>query len=798
MSFPTIIFAAVSALFLWTTFAALSLTIIGLYSLLNLNIVMLVTAAFLSILALTFPKNKNIAVNLKVSINAKQEQIKLKRHHLWILVLCLLALFFYASYTTEYIIGGRDPGVYAIQGSYINKTGGLYIHDEYITQNYEKLQNIIQVGYPGFYSAYERGISNLPGQLVPQFLPMFPSILAVGYSLAGVAGALRINAFIGVFALLAFYAFGKQLIGRKGALLATVFLALNPSQIWNARITQTELLSQFLFFSAMAVFVVSYKRNNWKLATVSGVLLGLGCFTRIDSYIFGLGIYLCTACILLVHKKKTCLFLGVTIPYTLLMGLSMAYGYLYSYPYYSDLWKDGSLKILALMNVFFAMLVPLGYCIRRWIIDRRPGYFKHLFIGFTMKKRSHLPQWSALILFALFLFAYFIRPIYFTGGAPIGTEQYFKANSLVEFGFYVPEIAMLFSILGIFYLVKDKGIYPHLIFLSISIASIIGYTYRPSITPDHIWASRRWITVNIPAVLLFSVYGLNRFRIKDKRVSQWAKMAVVCIIIVFMLAKSGLFMFQGMMNGYSQQLEQIGQALPDEGLKFTDDVQLASPLTYIYGEKVYIIKEEGLSQSMAEYIRDEGPIYGVGWPNYSLVGVIFDKGISVDNISSHQLTGLYPEEVRGSFPRKLIQRDYDASIKQLNYSPENLYYTYSLATDFLTQNGIYKEDVLAAGGQAGFLLFGNYTVLPPGNYEFSFSGALPINTDGELGYIDITYNKGEQILAKQSLKEYLIDGQLNGSVAFTIDKEVSDVEFRIYTEEDVHLTVERVTLNQDK
>ena len=787
MSFPIITFVVVSAVFIWIISAALCLTIIGIYSLANLNIFLVVTAAFIFLSAFIFPIKKKTLVNLET-----------KRHHLWILVLCLLALFFYASYTTQYLIGGRDPGVYTILGSHINNTGGLYINDKNITQNYEKLKDLIRVGYPGFYPAYERGISTDPGRLVPQFLPMFPSILAVGYSLAGVTGALKINAFIAVLALLAFYAFAKEMIGRRGALLAAALLVLNPAQLWNARITQTELLSQFLFFSAMTVFTIGYKRNNWKLTAVSGILLGLGCFNRIDTYIFGLGIYFCTAYILLAHKKKARLFLTTAIPYTLFMGLSMAYGYFYSYPYYYDLWKAGSLKILALMNVVFALLVPLAYCIRRWIIDRKPVYFKHLFKDFMMLKRRHLPQWSALALFVLFLIAYFIRPIYFTGGAAIGTEQYFSANSLVEFGFYVPEIAMLFSILGIFFLVRNKGLHSYLIFLSIAMASIIGYTYRPSITPDHIWASRRWITVNIPAVLLLAVYGLNKLKLKDKRMNQWVKTAVISMIAVFMVAQSGLFMFKSMLNGYNQGFVQAAEALPKEEMAFTDNIQIASPLTYIYGKTVYILKGEGFTQSMEEYIQEEGPIYGVGWPHRSQIGILFDKGISVDNAGSYQLTGQYPEKSRGAYPKGLYQRNYDVSINRLDYSPENLYYTYSLATDFFTQNGIYEEDVLTAGGQAGFLLFGNYTPLPPGNYEISFSGALPIDTDIEPGYIDITYNKGEQVLAKQSLKEYLIDGQLNGTVAFTLDKEVLDLEFRIYTEENVQLSLERVTLTESK
>jgi hypothetical protein len=255
VSLPGLLYASVSSFFVIIVSASLVLTSLGTYSLARLNIISVVMAALLFLLGLFIwfsnKKNKNAG-----SFNPRRRKLEL--HHLWLLLVCLAAFFLYSSYTTEYIIGGRDPGVYANQGIYIGKTGGLSMEDGFIRDNYEKLQSIIQIGSPGFYAAYERGLSNDPGLIIPQFMPMFPSMLALGYSLFGIAGALKINAFAGVLSLLAFYAFGKQLIGRKGAFLAAVFLAFNPSQLWNARITQTELLSQFLFFSAVYVFVSSW------------------------------------------------------------------------------------------------------------------------------------------------------------------------------------------------------------------------------------------------------------------------------------------------------------------------------------------------------------------------------------------------------------------------------------------------------------------------------------------------------------------------------------------------------------
>ena len=838
-SMPENLFLSVSGVVVWLAAAALGLTILGEYSLFHLNFILAVSAALLC-LALLFSgiaarrHRQHSGSDVETDAGREQEAVddaaahlrkKPDRYHLCLFLICLAAFFLYVLFPTEYLIGGRDPGVYALQGAQINRNGGLRIHDDYLSDHYEKLQETINIGYPGFYSAFERGSSKDPGQIIPQFLPMFPSILAISYSLAGTAGVVRVNAVIAVLSLIAFYAFAKGLIGRKGALLATLLLAINPSQIWNARITQTEILSQFLFFLALAAFTDGYRRNDRKAAAVCGILMGVSCFNRIDTYIFGLGIYLCTAYIILVYRKKSRLYLSTSLWYTIGMVLSVLYGFRYSAPYYRDLWAAGSLKMLLLANAAFFTLIPLAFLIRKLIIDWKPDTFRPLYFRGLRLKRSRLPQWAAGVLFVLFLFAYFIRPLYFNGGAPIGTEAYFSSHSLVEFGFYVPPIAMLLGFLGVYYIIKEKNLHPYLIFVAIAAACILIYTYKPSITPDHPWASRRWITVNIPAVLLLAVHGIRKIKFRGKSWNRWIKNAVVCSLVVFMLTQSGIFLFQSMFQGYGKQFAKAASALPEDQPAFTFDVQLASPLTYVNGKKVYLLKESAVSEPMVKFIKEEGTVYGVGWPDARQADRLFQNGISLSLLSEDRISGVYPEESRGYFPRQLLPREYDASVRRLDYSPENLYYTYSLLADFETRNGVPDGGSITSNGQAGFLLFGNYTSLSAGTYELSFSGKLPEGTnkdtaaiasdkdrmeqgdraggphaeeeaDEKTGFIDIVCRQGGQKVTLQNLTEFSEAGKLSGTLSFTLDQDETDVEFRVYAGEGVSLTVDGMVLKK--
>lgn len=129
--------------------------------------------------------------------------------------------------------GGRDPGLYLINAIHIAETGSFqYASDPYMVQHYAALSGVARLDYPALYSAYEYGLTNDVGQVVPQFLPVLPAMLAVGYDLGGIGAAVRVNGVTGLLCLAAAYALVKPLYGGKAATLFTAFLLVNPAQLW--------------------------------------------------------------------------------------------------------------------------------------------------------------------------------------------------------------------------------------------------------------------------------------------------------------------------------------------------------------------------------------------------------------------------------------------------------------------------------------------------------------------------------------------------------------------------------------
>ena len=193
------------------------------------------------------------------------------------IVILLAAAVLYFCFPTTYLSGGRDPGLYLINAVHISETGAFqYVPDAYMAEHYAELAGVARLDYPALYSAFEYGISSDPGQVVPQFLPVLPSMLAVGYDLAGIAGAIRVNGITGLLCLAALYALVRPMYGPRVAVLAAALTLVNPAQLWGARITQTELLCPAFAFRRAAGFGGWLGGTPPRSSLAGGIFAGLG------------------------------------------------------------------------------------------------------------------------------------------------------------------------------------------------------------------------------------------------------------------------------------------------------------------------------------------------------------------------------------------------------------------------------------------------------------------------------------------------------------------------------------------
>lgn len=96
-----------------------------------------------------------IGVILLFSIFQERKYIKLAFadvksivNHKYIIVILFCCVILYAAFPINYMLGGRGPGLYYLNGIHIAQTGAYqYEEDLYLTENNEELEGVVTPGY---------------------------------------------------------------------------------------------------------------------------------------------------------------------------------------------------------------------------------------------------------------------------------------------------------------------------------------------------------------------------------------------------------------------------------------------------------------------------------------------------------------------------------------------------------------------------------------------------------------------------------------------------------------------------
>jgi 4-amino-4-deoxy-L-arabinose transferase-like glycosyltransferase len=194
----------------------------------------------------------------------------------WVLAVGLIvAAGLYLGFPTESILGGRDQGVYANHGIHIANHGRLDVPYPW-PENVSNIFALYFGEFPGFYKTQPT--------MTAQFAHLFPVWLAQVFSTFGYHGLFRLNGIFALLSLSIFYGLCRFALPKSYAASATLFLALNPSEIWLARITLTEILTQLFILSGLWLLLLALENNSKLLARWAGIFLGFSALVRIDSF----------------------------------------------------------------------------------------------------------------------------------------------------------------------------------------------------------------------------------------------------------------------------------------------------------------------------------------------------------------------------------------------------------------------------------------------------------------------------------------------------------------------------------
>jgi hypothetical protein len=437
----------------------------------------------------------------------------------WVLigVLAVVAVFgaFAFAHSAQDVLVRRDPGSYAMSATWLSSHGTIQmpIHAPLFGAPNEHLVLVSQ----GFYRQGSHAI--------PQFMTGVPALLAIGGWIDGLAGVLHGNAVLSMLALLAFAGLALRLIGPRWTPLAVLALALVQPEIDVARATYSEPAAQLLLLGGLVIVIDALIAGHLlpgrvpaagttpiapifaeRGLFVGGLVLGLVFVVRIDA-VADLAPLVPLVGWLAYHRAHGWRRLAGG----LLLGLALgAFDCLVlTLPYAKHVGSD-----LKIVGIGFAVLVPVTVA------------------GFAGARfgRSYFVRWRAAAAAAVVLLIgvfFAIRPHLMTmhanpnsGGANYvlqvqrfqhmaedPTRSYYE-NAAIWLSWYFGWATLALALLGACWLTFKQVAGRRLVWLPaflVFFGTTVAVLAKPSITPDHPWADRRFVPAVLPGVVLFAV-----------------------------------------------------------------------------------------------------------------------------------------------------------------------------------------------------------------------------------------------------------------------------------------------------
>ncbi|KRE26053.1 glycosyltransferase family 39 protein [Agromyces sp. Soil535] len=358
------------------------------------------------------------------------------------------------------------------------------------------------------------------GALHAQGAKLVPGLVAIGGWIGGTEGVLVGNLLIGAVALVLFYGFARRMIGPVWSLPALIALASSMPMVAFSRSIYTEPLVVGVTFAGLTFLWIAIKSRMWYHYLAGGALVGAGGLARIDGVAIVIGVVLGLAVIMFVETDDTArrrnrlnyiICVGAAFVVTAVGVVDLV---LNSPGYLQDLSGEfGLLTSAAVISALLGLLLTFG---RPW-----RGVRKALI-------RWRVPlSWVAFAGVLVIAAVLLSRPLWYVGhgnapidlvgglqalsGLPVDPTRSYDELSLTWVAMYMSWATVVAALVGVAValrrsiLRRDARLF---LVLAVVAAPSLLYLLRVSITPDQIWAMRRFLPVTIPGLILIALYLL--------------------------------------------------------------------------------------------------------------------------------------------------------------------------------------------------------------------------------------------------------------------------------------------------
>lgn len=626
VTFLESVFISFSMMVLYIGVFSTFLAYFGLFKTNSILLALFVKIFILLILTIKYKKLKstNIFKNIKVE--------------LLILSLSFLMIFINAFFSSEHVVKGKvDPNAYISIAYNLSETGHLFLNDPFNFFPKDLNEHLF-----GVYQFKKEDFGNY----LPNFLHLYPVLMAIVIITFGLMQSLYLNAIIGSFSTIGLYLLARKLFSDKSAIISFIIFIFNFAQIYWSRSQFPEILAQLFFITSCLLY--TYKKSDI-FSFFSGLFLGAMLLCRLEFIFFPIPLFL----FFLFNNKSVLVYAKLIIGFILTYALGIIHTISLSKYYAINLFKRESYEIFKYFPNLFKFLFDNDFIkdidwYLEIITNNNLNYQKLtmvllvtsilfiLFILYIRKKYFSLvnknhrnPAIILAILWLIFmLWNLSFRRLYFNPPEGINLFNYtvnyigFDSINLVRLTYFLTPLGIVLMIFAIFYQLIINKKEEFWFISSISLFFIFSFIIRAPITPPLPWWSRKYISVIIPFMLIFIGYAIDYLgKLINKK---HYKLIIFLIFINYFLIIPQIIFFKELKGSHEQLLELTSNFSNNELVVFSENRAAKiffRPLLIIYNLQSVMLKLNSqepdlkilydLSQKIDEkiiYVSEKGEI----------------------------------------------------------------------------------------------------------------------------------------------------------------------------------------------
>ncbi|MDP6579011.1 MAG: glycosyltransferase family 39 protein [Vicinamibacterales bacterium] len=563
----------------------------------------------------------------------------------------------------EYIIGGKDPGVYMNEGIQIAQRGTLVTHDPQVESLPPNSRDLFipRRDNEAYYGLRFMGYfvtDPSAGTVVAQFPHLYPVWIAIGYGVDGLTGARRAVGVWSLLGVLALYFLGRRAVGALPAFAGSLLLAVNVAQVWFSRYPNSELVLQAMLLAALLAFARSHVDEDRFFGPLAATLLGLSLFVRFPAVLAWAAIGGAYLAGVYVGRRPR---IGFVAPAVIWIGLATWYFVSILSPYTEQ-------PIGFVLNLRTEHLVLLG--------AGGAGVVSLLAAARSEALRIQIRRWLPVAVGAVVVlaaaYAYFLR-------APGGRLAAHDAFALRTYAaYYLSPYGLVAALLGFVLLVRRSFWQNPAFILTISAFSLFFF-YKIRVVPEHFWMARRFLPIILPAsTLLIATAAFWRIETPwpsaPRARLRLAGRALIGVVFVGLLGQQYLTASRAVMShieyaGVIPKLEELAARFDDEDLLIVEsraasDLHvLALPLAYTYARNVLVLSESRPDRvAFGEYLTwartQYREIYFMGGGGTDLLS----PSMTIEPIGSDRFQVPEYESLWNTYPGAVSRKEFDYGI----------------------------------------------------------------------------------------------------------------------------------------